>query len=93
MREETDRWLAPMIDGADAAGLSSDEMNQLIMQASMPAAEAADETGWFKTLAGYIPPAATFRAIDWIRFGQLLRERLGWDQYPEYPGATEGGDR
>jgi len=26
-------------------------------------------------------------AIDWIRFGQLLRERLGWEDYPHVPGA------
>lgn len=23
--------------------------------------------------------------VDWIRFGQLLRDRLGWADYPDVP--------
>jgi hypothetical protein len=23
--------------------------------------------------------------VDWIEFGQLLRKRLGWETYPEWP--------
>jgi hypothetical protein len=27
------------------------------------------------------------RSLDWVRFGQLLRDALGWDDYPEQPPA------
>ena len=25
------------------------------------------------------------RGLDWIQFGQVLREELGWDHYPALP--------
>jgi hypothetical protein len=25
------------------------------------------------------------RSLDWVRFGELLREALGWDDYPQTP--------
>jgi hypothetical protein len=32
-----------------------------------------------------MPEGAAARAIDWIRFGRLLREKLGWEDYPGFP--------
>lgn len=34
-----------------------------------------------------IPPAGDeeARSLDWVRFGQLLRSALGWDEYPDQP--------
>jgi len=42
-------------------------------------------------IAAVTPPvgyesAGGAAGIDWIRFGQLLRHELGWDEtYPAYP--------
>jgi len=30
-------------------------------------------------------PGMRHHAIDWIRFGELLREHLGWDDYADQP--------
>ena len=34
------------------------------------------------------PDLAT--AVDWVRFGQLLRQQLGWDAYPAAPDGPDG---
>jgi len=76
VRDETSEWLAPMLDAADA-----NTVRGLMVQASMPIPEAdSPELDW---LAQHDPHA---RAIDWIRFGHLLRHELGWDDtYPAEP--------
>jgi hypothetical protein len=51
----------------------------------MPAAKAPS-IGW---LASHPPDGASTRAIDWLRFGQLLRERLGWGGYPQWPRGPQ----
>lgn len=80
MRDETAAWLEPMLDKAH---LNPAEFNALIAQATMPAAEACDTLcDW---LTDNAPPAASVRALDWIRFGQLLRDRIGWSDYPCCP--------
>ena len=58
----------------------------------MPAAEVGDPFfDWLAKLHeqqpedGYEPPLRA-GAIDWIRFGYLLRHELSWDDtYPAYP--------
>lgn len=85
MREETSDWLEPMLTEAEARGISTSD---LMTQATMPAVEADSPT--LDHLAGYMPEGATMRALDWVRFGQLLRSRLGWDDtYPAYPDFPE----
>src|SRR6516165_5503600 len=34
------------------------------------------------------PDLAT--VVDWVRFGQLLRQQLGWDAYPAAPDGPDG---
>jgi hypothetical protein len=69
-----------MLDAAD--GIEADTFRDLMRQAAMPAAEAdTPVTDW----VAQNMPAAQSGAIDWIRFGQLLRNRLGWDWYPDEP--------
>ena len=77
MRHETSEWLDPMMTAAEFRG--DIDISALLRQASRPAAEAPS-VAW---LASYTPA----QAIDWIGFGELLRERLGWDDYPPQPGA------
>lgn len=81
MREETALWLNPMWDEADKRGMN--DLRGLMMQASMPAAEADAPVG--DILAELPVSNASHLAIDWIRFGQLLREALGWCDYPALP--------
>ncbi len=83
MREATAVWLNPMMEAAEEAGIDT---RPLMKAAMMPAAEAdfpPEEQGFFDAVASV--EGLTHSAIDWIRFGELLRERLGWHDYPEYP--------
>jgi len=72
VRESTSRWLEPMLLEAD---LREVDVGALMSRATVPAAKAAS----------YMPEGAAARAIDWIRFGRLLREKLGWEDYPGFP--------
>ncbi len=83
MRESTGKWLQPMLDEAENR-LSTADVQELMRAASMPAEEAATPfANWLSKQE--LPEGARKRAIDWIRFGELLRERLGWHHYPQFP--------
>jgi hypothetical protein len=88
MRDETGVWLEPMLDEADKRGIAT---TPLLYPASIPAAEADNEIGdW---LAKHPVPGVEHRATDWVRFGQLLRHELGWDDtYPAFPDFPETRD-
>ena len=81
MNDTTAEWLNPMLAEAEARQLDT---TALIRQASMPAAEMdwgelGDPTAIFADIPG------VRLAIDWIRFGQVLRAELGWLGYPDQP--------
>jgi hypothetical protein len=84
MRKETADWLEPMMEELDRRPEDQQEIGGLMAQASMPAAEGADPVLAVALRSVGSDPAT--RAIDWIRFGQLLKARLGWDWYPDFPG-------
>jgi hypothetical protein len=81
MNDTTGRWLEPMLEAVDDA-----ELTRLARQSSMPSAEADSPA------LAMLPevPGVEYRAVDWIRFGQLLRQHLGWDDYPDAPDEEEG---
>ena len=73
-----------MMDAADAAGMTPAETQKLMWQASMPAAESTNPHAEWR--AKNAPEGAAIVAIDWVRFGYLLRHQLGWDDsYPDHP--------
>lgn len=89
MRDETAEWLAPLMEAAE---LTADEHTALMRQASMPAAETDNMViEWMgRVTAG---TGAITTGIDWVRFGTLLRSRLGWDDsYPAFPDFPEARD-
>ena len=83
MRDDTAEWLQPMLDAALEAGI---DVMPLMSAATMPAAEAATPIGdW---AARTFPPGEEpMKAIDWVRFGGLLRYTLGWEN--TYPASPE----
>jgi hypothetical protein len=89
MRESTGEWLAPMLE---AAGIQGIDLHPLIDQAKMPArevdweAEGEGKARIHKMMED--TPGVAAGAIDWIRYGQLLREKLGWTDYPEWPAPS-----
>ena len=87
MRDETAKWLEPML--VEAENRSDIDGEGLMWQASMPAAEA--DAPWIEQEARRsITPEGKGSAVDWVRFGELLRQRLGWDDtYPAYPDFPE----
>jgi hypothetical protein len=65
-----------------AEGRADIDTLPLMMQATASAAEA-----------DAAHPGVDHGAIDWIRFGELLRHLLGWDDsYPAYPDFPEARD-
>ncbi|MEO5842043.1 MAG: hypothetical protein ABIQ73_27510 [Acidimicrobiales bacterium] len=86
MKEATSRWLKPLQDAVRAADPSGDTYERLFRAALMPGVEAEQTLGVREAEAWAVEiPEAKHWAIDWIRFGQILREELGWDDYPLAP--------
>jgi hypothetical protein len=84
MREETADWLNPMLAEVDARNIDT---RALMTQATMPAAET--DVPWLENA----PESVGLRGFDWVRFGQLLRHELGWDEtYPAIPDFPEARD-
>lgn len=83
MRDDTARWLEPLMDAANEGAV-----REAMREATMPASEADHPT--IDALSGVAPddPNIAHGAIDWVRCGQLLRQRLGWHHYPESPPST-----
>jgi len=75
VRESTADWLNPILDRAKGQ-LDDADLRALMAQATMPVKEA---------MVSPIMEELANGAIDWIRFGQLCRDRLGWEDYPEWP--------
>ncbi len=84
MREETGEWLLPLMEAAEERSI---DILTLVSAATMPAVEA--DSPQIDALASMMPEGADLRAVDWVRFGRLLRHELGWDStYPDHPAAT-----
>lgn len=94
MRDSTAAWLTPILEALDTGGGDTDVAN-LMMQATMPVAEADDprvealaamrgdlrDEHWSGAVGGLDGVA-----LDWVRFGQLGIAALGWtDSYPWEP--------
>jgi hypothetical protein len=75
MRAETADWLAPLMVEADGCDI---DVMLLIQASEMPAAEAGSPQ--IDALVELLPDGAKVMAVDWVRFGQLLRHELGLDQ-------------
>jgi hypothetical protein len=90
MRESTSNWLEPMMAEAETRGIA---IMPLMDQAKMPAREVDWQAAGGWNPAMLMPedeyPGVRHWAIDWIRFGELLRTELGWDHYPEFPEAEQ----
>ena len=82
MQDDTSAWLRPMLE--ESAGLPPDQHQAMLDQASSQGAEASDEELDSLTRE-YFPPETKLHGVDWVRFGNLLRERLGWHDYPDHP--------
>ena len=80
--ERVSAWLEPLFVGAeqhpdiDLWGLMRQATHELT---EVSESDVADGLGGWPD----VPDIAL--VVDWIEFGQLLRERLGWDTYPEWP--------
>ena len=72
MRDETADWLAPMLE----EHIDVQRLRQLMMQAMMPAAEGCTPLAdWLSRQPHH--PGVRHGAIDWVRYGQLLRHEAG----------------
>jgi hypothetical protein len=80
--EEVSVWLEPLFVGAeddpdiDLWGLMTQATRPL---PEVPESDVADRLGGWPD----VPDIAV--VVDWIEFGQLLRQALRWDTYPERP--------
>lgn len=79
MMDSTGRWLAPMMA---AVGEGADIDIQALMNLTTTVTKLDKPRAWWRP-----PPAGDEEewSLDWVRFGQLLRDALGWDDYPDEP--------
>ncbi len=84
--DATSQWMLPMIQELVRRDDGDWYNEQCILMSfgGVPAAELATPMGDSIThaLEGSDVRAV---AMDWVRLGQLIRERLGWYDYPEHP--------
>ena len=83
MNEETGRWLQPLSDALRAHDPTGKTAERLFDAATMPGAESDTTPNVFQSYA--LERGARDVAIDWIRYGQLIREELKMYDYPEVP--------
>jgi hypothetical protein len=86
MREETALWLTPLMEAWPAGEF----INDLMIQSLIPIDDVppGPHTALMQQVDTYGDEHA---GIDWIRFGQLIRERLGWNDYPLVPDSSGSG--
>jgi hypothetical protein len=79
-------WLEPMVDELERRD-DGPCVWDFMIQGSVPYEEFGDDP-----LALFVNnemsadgSTAGFFAIDWLRVGQLIREHLGWSDYPPFP--------
>ena len=88
MRESTAEWLRPLQERADRE-LPRDVIGALLLQVMIPTDEGED-SDFVKWAMKNIPDAGIgMRAIDWLSFGRLLRQKLEWWDYPDSPSEDE----
>jgi hypothetical protein len=80
VRDDTAEWLEPLLKEANSQGIDT---NELMGQAMMPFAESTLPADNLANVFG-----GKAGAIDWVQFGCLLRDRLGWED--TYPGPPIG---
>ena len=83
MNEETGRWLQPLSDALRAHDPTGKTAERLFDAATMPGAES--DTTLDVVQSNELERGARHVAIDWIRYGQLIREELMMYDYPEVP--------
>jgi hypothetical protein len=80
--EEVSAWLEPLFAGAEDH--PDIDLWGLMKQATHPVPEVP-KSDVAEGLGGWPDVQDVALAVDWIEFGQLLRKRLGWETYPEWP--------
>jgi hypothetical protein len=82
---EVSEWLEPLFVGAEHR--PDIDLWKLINQSTHPVPEVP-ESDVADRLGGWQDVPGIALAVDWIEFGQLLRKRLGWETYPEWPSQA-----
>ena len=83
MNHSTGRWPQPLSDALRAHDPTGKTAERLFDAATMPGAESDTTLDVFQSYA--LERGARHAAIDWIRYGQLIREELMMDDYPDVP--------
>jgi hypothetical protein len=84
--DATQRWLQPLMEEAARRGVGGDKIALMVMKAAFSTAEPDGHA--VVAINPTNPDAdAKLESLDYLRFGQLLRHELGWDDtYPDRPG-------
>jgi hypothetical protein len=90
MNDETARWLLPMLREARDRGWGPEEMLPLMFQSLFPGAEADDPVIDWAVNATSERDDVQIMATDHIGFGRRLRDKLGWDGYPDISPCAPG---
>jgi hypothetical protein len=86
MHTETEitAWLEPLFEAAEHTDI---DLWAIVQQATVAVAQVPDPEHRSDVEARLAEwPDLPAAAVDWVKMGQLLRHKLGWDDsYPEHP--------
>ena len=86
MRKETDAWLSPLVLAAEERGIDTEALRSQ----AFPAGGSPAVHDLFSERVKESESEVRVLTLDWVRFGQLLREALGWENsYPAVPKFPE----
>jgi hypothetical protein len=86
MRKETDAWLSPLVLAAEERGIDTEALRSQ----AFPAEGSPAVRDLFSERVKESESEVRVLTLDWVRFGQLLREALGWENsYPAVPKFPE----
>lgn len=77
-------WLEPLFDAAEHTDIN---LWELMQQATKPLTKVQD-SDLPERLGGWPDVPDLSLALDWVKFGQLLRHELDWEaRYPAQPSG------
>ena len=85
MTFEIEQWLAPMLAALLECMEGPDSFARFFETAVAQASTDTPSETVLAEMFGQRVPGGRIKGVDWIRLGNLMRDRLGWDEYPAFP--------
>jgi hypothetical protein len=85
MTFEIEQWLAPMLAALLECMEGPDSFARFFETAVAQASADVPSETVLAEMFGQRGDGGRINSVDWVRLGNLMRDRLGWDEYPSFP--------